>query len=121
MCTGFQVSSTSSLDFAEQIQGSARWGLRPDLLRPSHNRATFQALPARPRRGEGSAAGDICPPDELSARWGSRRDLLRPSPNRATFQAPPSVAEERGGLRGGGHLSPRRIEREGAQGRIYSG
>src|SRR6266852_5922000 len=64
MCTGFQVSSTRSRDFAEQIQGSARWGLRPDLLRPS--------------------------------------------PNRATFQAPPSVAEERGGFRGGGHLSPPR-------------
>src|SRR3989442_6791716 len=62
MCTRFQVSSTSSRDLAEQIQGSARWGLRPDLLRPS--------------------------------------------PNRATFQAPPSVAEERGGFRGGGHLSP---------------
>src|SRR5260370_14398168 len=65
MCTGFQVSSTRSRDFAEQIQGSARWGLRPDLLRPS--------------------------------------------PKRATFQAPPSVAEERGGFRGGGHLSPPRI------------
>src|SRR5260370_15377923 len=65
MCTGFQVSSTRSRDFAEQIQGSARWGLR--------------------------------------------RDLLRPSPKRATFKAPPSVAEERGGFRGGGHLSPPRI------------
>src|SRR5438445_12040538 len=65
MCTRFQVSSTSSRDLAEQIQGSARWGLR--------------------------------------------LDLLRPSPNRATFQAPPSVAEERGGFRGGGHLSPPRI------------
>src|SRR5260370_32108058 len=65
MCTRFQVSSTRSRDFAEQIQGSARWGLRPDLLRPS--------------------------------------------PKRATFQAPPSVAEERGGFRGGGHLSPPRI------------
>src|SRR6266849_5268951 len=64
MYTGFQVSSTRSRDFAEQIQGSARWGLRPDLLRPS--------------------------------------------PNRATFQAPPSVAEERGGVRGGGRLSPPR-------------
>src|SRR2546428_8415590 len=65
MCTRFQVSSTRSGDLAEQIQGSARLGLRVDLLR-------------------------ACP-------------------NRATFQAPPSVAEERGGFRGGGHLSPPRI------------
>src|SRR5260370_22158145 len=41
--------------------------------------------------------------------WGLGRDLLRPSPRRAPFQPPPRVAEERGGFRGGGHLSPPRI------------
>src|SRR5713101_3045713 len=75
MCTGFQVPSTRSRDFAEQIQGSARWGLRPDLLRPS--------------------------------------------PDRATSQAPPSVAEERGGFRGGGHLSLPR-SRQSSWGEIHS-
>src|SRR5216683_3254326 len=41
--------------------------------------------------------------------WGLRPDLLRPSPKRAPFQPPPCVAEERGGFRGGGHLSPPRL------------
>src|SRR5260370_8156596 len=41
--------------------------------------------------------------------WGLGRDLLRPSPRRAPFQPPPRVAEERGGFRGGGHLSPPRL------------
>src|SRR6266436_2083047 len=82
----------------EQIQGSARWGLRPDLFRPSPNHATFQAPPSVAEERGGSAAGDICPPRDAeqiqgSARWGLRPDLFRPSPSRATFQAPPSVAE----------------------------
>src|SRR6266446_5775450 len=153
---------TSGPPANEQTQGSARWGLRPDLFRPSPNRATFQAPPSVAEERGGSAAGDICPPREWansgerqvglkagfipavpqpchlpsasqrgrgegrvprrgtsvppangqtqgSARWGLRPDLFRPSPNRATFQAPPSVAEERGGFRGGGHLSPPRM------------
>src|SRR6266851_2420857 len=41
--------------------------------------------------------------------WGLGPDLLRPSPKRAPFQPPPCVAEERGGFRGGGHLSPPRL------------
>src|SRR6266849_112661 len=113
MCTGFQVSSTRSRDLAEQIQGSARWGLRPDLFRPSPNRATFQAPPSVAEERGGSAAGDICPPaneqTQGSARWGLRPDLFRPSPNRATFQAPPSVAEERGGSAAGDICPPPRI------------
>src|SRR5713101_1482441 len=72
-----------------QTQGSARWGLRPDLFRPSPNRATFQAPPSVAEERGGSAAGDICPPaneqTQGSARWGLRPDVFRPSPNRATF------------------------------------
>src|SRR5260370_22639689 len=89
MCTGFQVSSTRSRDFAEQIQGSARWGLRPDLIRPSPNRATFQAPPSVAEERGGSAAGDICPPREShSISTASTKAVLTPAPPPTAVPAP---------------------------------
>src|SRR6266481_525859 len=66
MCTGFQVSSTRSRDLAEQIQGSARWGSRPDLIRPSPNRATFQAPPSVAEERGGFRGGGHLPPPRIS-------------------------------------------------------
>src|SRR6266436_237872 len=89
MCTGFQVSSTRSRDLAEQIQGSARWGLRPDLFRPSPNRATFQAPPSVAEERGGSAAGDICPPREShSISTASTSAVLTPASPPTAVPAP---------------------------------
>src|SRR5438552_7214736 len=93
---------------------SLRWRLRPDSLRPSLKRATFQTPPIVAEERGGSAGGTNCPPANqitqlVSLTWRLRPDSLRPSLKRATFQTPPIVAEERGGS-AGGQLSPPRIK-----------
>src|SRR6266853_1662035 len=106
MCTGFQVSSTRSRDFADQIQGSARWGLRPGfnpaVPQPCHLPSASQrgrgegrvprrgtsVPPANEERG-GSAAGDICPPREShSISTASTRAVLTPASPPTAVPAP---------------------------------
>src|SRR5229473_8411268 len=107
MCTRFQVPSTRSRGFAGQIQRSARWGLRPDLLRPSPNRATSQPPPnVAEERGGFRGGGHLSPP---RTRVGPKAGFIPAVTRHATCQPPPNVAEKRGGFRGGGHLSPPRI------------
>src|SRR5260370_7271722 len=85
------------------------WALGRICLRQPPSGAASNRLGAWRRRGEGSAAGDICPPPRLpldKCNVGLKAGFTPAVSQAGPFQPPPRVAEERGGFRGGGHRPP---------------